>query len=155
NVLRQTDAAGNSTWMSYDSGGHITASRDPRSHDKNDNRYATTYKYDPSHPGRMLQKLYPVVPSLPTTPYQQWSFTTGKELVLTPAPGHATQPAGLVRDERDVNGNVTHYQYNWRGDLISESRPSGLTLLYSYDNIGRRIGEGKCNGVPMCTIEFV
>jgi RHS repeat-associated protein len=131
------------TYMKYDDKGHLTDSRDPRSSSATDNRYLTHTDYDTD--GHPTKRTFPKPSYATVAPTHVWTYTAGTES----AEGGGTTPKGLMKTETDENGNVTSYFYNKLGDLARVVKPSGLTITYVSDGIGRRIEQhDKCANCP-------
>lgn len=68
----------------------------------------------------------------------------GVAYVFTPA--EPEPPAGLLTESVGVNGGVTMYEYDWRGDLVRTTDPVGLVEEFSYDGLGRPVSTTSSDG---------
>ncbi|MFJ7067895.1 LamG-like jellyroll fold domain-containing protein [Streptomyces sp. NPDC101115] len=109
--------------------GKQVAARDGRSSGPEDNRYRTTTSYT-------ALGLTDTV-TLPDGRTTSTTYTTGTE----PAVGGGTTPAGLVATTRTTGGSTVSHAYYASGDLAKSTMPSGLSITYTYDGIGRRLSE--------------
>ncbi|MFD0887927.1 hypothetical protein ACFQ08_25585, partial [Streptosporangium algeriense] len=104
-------------------------SRDARSSGPADNRYRTTYTYTST--GELA------VQTNPDGGTVRHTYTVGTE----PAQGGGATPPGLLASTTDARGAVTRYSYHHNGDLAQITEPSGLTMTYTYDALGRKVSE--------------
>ncbi|WP_433254454.1 polymorphic toxin-type HINT domain-containing protein [Streptosporangium sp. CA-135522] len=110
---------------------HLLVYRDPRSTSETDNTYATTTEYTAY--GDVAKVTTPATPDFPSGRSATSTYTDGTE----PAIGGGTTPAGLVKSQKNLKGDETTYRYSAAGDLAEQTSPSGLTVKFAYDALGR------------------
>ncbi|WP_285778453.1 polymorphic toxin-type HINT domain-containing protein [Microtetraspora sp. NBRC 13810] len=113
----------------------LITSRDGRSAGKEDDTYAATTEYTVH--GDVARQRTPATPDFPNGRTVTYTYTDGTE----PAVGGGTTPAGLLESEKDAKNNETTYRYTAAGDLAEKTSPAGLVMKYTYDAIGRLVGE--------------
>lgn len=145
NVLTRTDALGNVTRFQYDAMNRLTKITDALggvnsySYDANGNRITetdangntTTYQYN--YRGQAVKS----------------TDAMGNSTVFTyGATGCASCGGGVdkLTSVTDANGNVTTYQYDNLGRLLTETDPLGKITSYGYDAIGNLISKTDANG---------
>ncbi len=156
-----TDSYGNQTQYTFDSNGNITSVTNPdnstqvMTYDNNNNiitfeqedKGVTYYTYDEN--GNMLVKAQ----ALTSTPYSSSAdeslFSITKYTYYTDE--ETTQnnwhTKGLLKTETDPNGNVTTYNYDAYGNVVSKTVGSYAPITYTYDSLGRCISETSSAGV--------
>ncbi|MFE0024920.1 DNA/RNA non-specific endonuclease [Amycolatopsis sp. NPDC059021] len=117
----------------------LASSSDARSTDAKDERYRTSYTYDPA--GRLTGTKYPIPVGQTTAPTETRTYATGAEA----AAGGGKVPAGLLIRTTDRRGQEAAYDYRVNGDLASSRDVMGLVTQFGYDGIGRKITETATN----------
>ncbi|MFF9626852.1 LamG-like jellyroll fold domain-containing protein [Streptomyces griseosporeus] len=115
----------------------LLTERDARSASATDNTYLTSYSYDTG--GNLLSVTTPPVPGHPNGRTATTTYTTS----TTPAAegGTAVAPAGLVDTVTTPGGKKTKNVYYANGDLASVTDANGAKVVYTYDNLGRKISQ--------------
>ncbi|MFF9277608.1 LamG-like jellyroll fold domain-containing protein [Streptomyces griseosporeus] len=115
----------------------LLTERDARSTSATDNTYLTSYTYDTG--GNLLSVTTPPVPGHPNGRTATTTYTTS----TTPAAegGTAVAPAGLVDTVTTPGGKKTKNVYYANGDLASVTDANGAKVVYTYDNLGRKISQ--------------
>lgn len=145
NVTSQTDAAGNTTQFVYDARNRLIKVTDPQgnvttyTYDANGNKTSqtdangnTTY-YEYNYKGQLIK----VRDSLGNVTIYAYG-TTG-----CPSCGGGTDKLTGITD---ANVNVTSYQYDTLGRLVSETDPLGNNTAYSYDANSKLTAKTDANG---------
>ena len=113
----------------------VIESRDPRSTDRNDPRFRTTFDYDAL--GNLKTQTTPPTADFPHGRSTSWTWSTGVEAALD----GGTVPAGLLLEHRTPHatglGRKTVYDYDAKGDLRRVTDPAGLVTEFTYDALGR------------------
>ncbi|MFD9737592.1 RHS repeat-associated core domain-containing protein [Umezawaea sp. NPDC059074] len=113
-------------------GDRVESSSDGRSSGPDDTRYRTSYTYDAL--GRPTGVRYPAPEGATEAPTETTAYSTGAE----DAVGGGKVPAGLLVRGTGRRGQVTTRRYSANGDLVEVATPTGLTLRYGYDLLGRQ-----------------
>lgn len=121
------------TWFGYDTDDNLVREVDPRGSGLADDGFATVSTYDDDR--NLLSRTTPPTAEFPAGVESRWEYTDGTE----PAIGGGTVPAGLLEAEIDPAGARTELSYTGAGDLASVVAPSGLTTVYTHDELGRVI----------------
>lgn len=131
-------------------GGRVESTSDARSSGPDDTRFRTTYSYDAL--GRPTGVKYPAPDGLTTAPGETTTYSTGAE----DAAGGGKVPAGLLIRNTGRRDQVTIRRYNAKGDLVELTDPAGLTLRYTYDQLGRQktVAEVNSGGATLGTTTY-
>ncbi|GAB3729789.1 polymorphic toxin-type HINT domain-containing protein [Amycolatopsis oliviviridis] len=121
----------------------ILSSRDARSADANDSRFATTYTYTEGWSRGLL-----ATQTTPDGAVVRHVYTDGTEAAV----GGGNVPSGLIEKTTDPRGGEITYSYYKNGDLAELVNAAGLTTKYTYDMLGRKktetqVSEANPNGV--------
>ncbi|WP_340558538.1 DNRLRE domain-containing protein [Streptomyces sp. GSL17-111] len=111
----------------------VTAHRDARSADAEDDTYRTSYGYNAQ--GDRISTTAPATPGFPDGRTVTHTFTDGTETAV----GGGTAPAGLLETTTDARGGVTTRAYTAAGDLARVTDPAGVETAYTYDALGREV----------------
>ncbi|GAB3955626.1 DNRLRE domain-containing protein [Streptomyces sparsus] len=111
----------------------LTAKRDARSADAEDDTYRTSYGYNTF--GDRISTTAPATPGFPEGRTETHTFTDGTESAV----GGGTVPAGLLAKTMDARGGETLRKYDAAGDLVRVTDPAGLVTEYTYDALGREL----------------
>ncbi|MGL5829683.1 MAG: hypothetical protein ACRC0L_08965, partial [Angustibacter sp.] len=65
------------------------------------------------------------------------THTIGGEVAV----GGGFMPPGLLKQTTNERRQTTTYQYNAAGDLMEVTEPTGVRTTFTYDEIGRRLGQ--------------
>ncbi|MFD8495866.1 LamG-like jellyroll fold domain-containing protein [Amycolatopsis sp. NPDC059657] len=110
----------------------LVSSRDARSANASDSKYATTYTYT----GVGVRGLVETVKT-PDGAVTKYAYTDGNDAAI----GGGNAPAGLIRQVEDPRGGVTKYSYFRNGDLAQVIDAAKLITNFTYDVFGRRIAQ--------------
>ncbi|MCX4609675.1 LamG-like jellyroll fold domain-containing protein [Streptomyces mirabilis] len=111
----------------------LLTERDGRSSGPTDNTYLTSHAYDAF--GNQTTVTSPAVPGFPSGRTTTTTYTTS----TTPAADSGNAPAYLEASTITPGGATTSYTYNHNGDLAQQTSPSGGSVKFTYDNIGRQL----------------
>ncbi|MEU5692257.1 LamG-like jellyroll fold domain-containing protein [Actinosynnema sp. NPDC020468] len=131
-------------------GDRLESSSDGRSTGPDDTRFRTSYTYDAL--GRPTSVKYPTPEGLTAAPTETSEYSTGAE----DAVGGGKVPAGLLVRSTGRRGQPTTRRYAANGDLAEVTTPSGLTLRYAYDLLGRQKSATEVNagGTALATTSY-
>ncbi|KZB80374.1 hypothetical protein AVL48_12800 [Amycolatopsis regifaucium] len=123
--------------------GKILSSRDARSSDANDSRFATTYTYTDGWSRGLL-----ATQTTPDGAVVRHVYTDGTEAAV----GGGNVPSGLIEKTTDPRGGEISYSYYKNGDLAELVNAAGLITRYTYDMLGRKksetqISDANPNGI--------
>jgi RHS repeat-associated protein len=110
-MLTKIDPLGHVTTYAYDSEGRLITSQDPAGNTK-------AIFYD-----RVNQMVYVTEKN-----GAQWRYTYDSSL-------------NVLLEVRDPKGNITTYQYDSSGNLISKTEPGEITTTYIYDSKGNTLSQ--------------
>jgi len=129
-IIKVTNAAGDSTTYRYNPGGDLSQMADAEGH-------ITSYAYDPD--GRVVAVTDPSA-GVTSTSYDP----DGNAIIRTDQSGNLTaytyDQLGRLAAVTDMMGEKTTFRYDSAGNRISLTSPSGQTISYTYDQADQLTG---------------
>jgi YD repeat-containing protein len=155
-VLQQIDALGFTNYWSYNAAGYLTNQTDKLGRTTTYTRSTNNLVTRIDHPdGSFEERSYSQFGQVLTNRWRNGGVEAFTYYGTNEAGGmfgdlktradpmgntqtYTWQPSGLMASLVDARNNITHFSFDWRGNLLAQTNADGTAVSYQYDAFGNR-----------------